>query len=146
MGILLHYFLLVSFMWMFIEGVQLYRMTLNVFSVLTTKWTLAYIALAFTVPILIVGVTVICASQFARNSWNDTASRGIINVYAGDETYYLCLNIQLSLESLLLFMYNTNRCWLTDEQWIWSFSGPVAAFLLVCSISCIFYKQYIDDI
>jgi len=97
MGILLHYFLLVSFMWMFIEGVQLYRMTMNVFSVLTTKWTLAYMALAFTVPILIVGITVICASQFARNPHkNETSFDGVKNVYAGDKTYNTFFNIYLS--------------------------------------------------
>lgn len=132
MGVLLHYFLLVSFMWMFIEGVQLYRMTMNVFNVLTTKWTLAYIALAYTIPILIVGITVICASQFARNSQNETACNGVINVYAGDETYNVCLNILLFNILSIVNVIQHIRCWLHGEQWLWSFSGPVAAFLLVC--------------
>lgn len=54
MGAMLHYFLLVAYMWMLIEGFQLYRMVKNAFDGWTTKLTIFYVLVAYTVPLLIV--------------------------------------------------------------------------------------------
>ena len=73
---LLHYVLLVSFMWIFIEGIHLYRLTKNAFEVFTTDWMRYYILLAYGGPLVIVVVTILCA----------VFTDGIIEVYSGDET------------------------------------------------------------
>lgn len=75
MGIFLQYILLASFVWMFIEGMQLGRMAINVFNVMTTKWTRVYMILAYSIPFLIVGITIISASS----------TIGVLEVYSGDE-------------------------------------------------------------
>jgi len=76
MGILLHYVLLVSFMWIFIEGIHLYLLTKNAIKVYTTNWMRYYALLAYGGPLAIVGITI----QFA------VFTEGIIEVYSGDET------------------------------------------------------------
>ncbi|EFX70253.1 hypothetical protein DAPPUDRAFT_35643, partial [Daphnia pulex] len=53
MGATLHFCLLVSFMWMGIEGVRLCRMVIYVFNLY--NWTLYYILAANIVPFIIVG-------------------------------------------------------------------------------------------
>ena len=93
MGILLHYMLLASFMWMFLEGFQLYRITLNVFDVWTKRWTIYYFVFAYTVPLIIVGTTVLISSY--RPPDEAINKTGIQQVYSGDETYYLDLNITI---------------------------------------------------
>jgi len=85
MGIFLHYILLASFMWMFIEGTQLYRMATNVFNVMTIKWTTFYIVLAYSMPLLIVGITILSASS----------AIGVLEVYSGDEMYYLVVKFHI---------------------------------------------------
>lgn len=86
MGILLHYVLLVSFMWMFIEGFQLYRMSVNVFDVWTEKWKIYNIILAYTIPFLIVCITVISANAYYEPiSEEDVVKSGILQVYSGDD-------------------------------------------------------------
>lgn len=84
MGILLHYTLLVSFMWMGIEGLRLCLMVVNVFD--RRDFTLLYMMIAYTCPLLIVGVTIVTAQL--------TLPRGVIDVYAGDETYYTHIKIR----------------------------------------------------
>jgi len=86
MGILLHYILLASFMWMFIEGFQLYRLALNVFDVWNRKWTLFYIIVAYTIPFIIVGITVLVANSLEPIVEGNSTMSGIIQVYSGDET------------------------------------------------------------
>lgn len=80
MGVLLHFFLLASFMWFFIDGLQMYRLATNVFKVLNSSiWTTYYyFALAYLVPLLVVLITEICASF---------SSIGLIGVYSGGEKY-----------------------------------------------------------
>jgi len=78
MGMVLHYFLLVAFMWMLIEGFELYRMVNHVFGASTSKLTIIYALLAYTVPLLIV-VTTILTAVFIEEDF--------LNAYAGDETY-----------------------------------------------------------
>lgn len=73
MGILLHFTLLVSFMWMGVEGVRLCRMVLYVFNL--RDWTRYYLLAAYLIPTIIVGATVLAA-------YNTT---GILQAYAGDE-------------------------------------------------------------
>ena len=89
MGILLHYFLLTSFMWMLIEGFQLYIMVVDVFR--TRKTKIHYAIVAYTVPFFIVGVTILTANSYepyetvrVNNTVNLT---GIMQAYSGDETY-----------------------------------------------------------
>lgn len=77
MGIMLHFSLLVSFMWMAIEGLRLCRMVLYVFNL--RDWTLYYVLAAYIIPFIIVSVTVLTA-EFTTT---------IISAYTGDETYGL---------------------------------------------------------
>lgn len=74
MGILLHFSLLSSFMWMGIEGLRLCRMVIYVFNL--SDWTMYYVMAAYTVPLLIVGITVLTANF----------TDGILVAYVGDET------------------------------------------------------------
>lgn len=73
MGILLHFTLLVSFMWMGIEGLRLCRMVLYVFNL--KDWTVYYVLTAYIVPFLIVSITVLTAHSKAD----------IMSAYVGDE-------------------------------------------------------------
>lgn len=75
MGILLHFSLVTSFMWMGVEGLRLCRIVLYVFNVV--DWTLYYLLAAYIVPFLVVGFTVLSAYF----------TTGITSAYAGDETY-----------------------------------------------------------
>lgn len=75
----LHYFLLVAFMWMFIEGFQLYRIVTNIFDSRTSK-TIFVVPLAYIIPLAIVIFTV-AAAMFMEGDF--------IGAYAGDETYVL---------------------------------------------------------
>lgn len=77
MGVLLHFSLLVSFMWMGIEGVRLCRMVVYVFNL--CDWTFYYVLAANLVPSIIVGTTLFVAHF----------TTGIIPAYAGDETCWL---------------------------------------------------------
>ena len=89
MGIMLHYMFLASFMWMLLEGFQLYRMSVNVFGVWTRKWTIYYALVAYTVPLFIVGVTILTANSFDTRPYNETSDfnmTGIMQAYSGDET------------------------------------------------------------
>ena len=63
-------------MWIFVEGIHIYRLTENAIKVDSTNWILYYAFVAYGVPIVIVGITVLCA----------VFSDGIIEVYSGDET------------------------------------------------------------
>jgi hypothetical protein len=74
MSVSLHFSLLVSFMWMGIEGVRLCRMVIYVFNL--CDWTLYYILVAYIVPFVIVGSTILVAYF----------TTGIIPAYVGDET------------------------------------------------------------
>lgn len=74
MGVLLHFSLLVSFMWMGIEGLRLCRMVVYVFNL--NDWTVYYVLVSYIVPFLIVTITVMTAY----------ISSDIISIYAGDET------------------------------------------------------------
>ena len=75
MGVLLHFALLVSFMWMGVEGVRLCRMVLYVFNL--RDWTRFYLTTAYLVPTIVVTVTVLTAYY----------TTGVLEAYAGDETY-----------------------------------------------------------
>lgn len=79
MGMVLHYFLLVAFMWMLIEGYQLYRIVTHVFDVLTTKLTIFYALVAYILPAVIVIATVLTATSIEDD---------FLKAYAGDETYF----------------------------------------------------------
>ncbi len=89
MGILLHYMLLTSFMWMLIEGFQLYRVVVAVFG--TKKSSIYYALVAYTVPFFIVGITVLIANSYESKEFirvNTTVIlTGIMQAYSGDETY-----------------------------------------------------------
>ncbi len=63
-------------MWIFIEGIHLYRLTENAFKVGSADWIRLYSFIAYGVPLVIVGITVLSA----------VFSEGIIEVYSGDET------------------------------------------------------------
>jgi len=92
MGILLHYMLLASFMWMLLEGFLLYRITLDVFDVWAKTWTIFYLIVAYTVPLFIVGITVLMSIYEpdeiveVYNSTEYYTRTGIMQVYSGDET------------------------------------------------------------
>jgi len=86
MGIFLHYILLASFMWMLLEGFQLYRMTVDVFDAWSRKSALYYAIVAYTVPFLIVGITVLIANSLQPIEDENMIKSGIIQVYSGDET------------------------------------------------------------
>ena len=73
-------------MWMFIEGFQLYRLAINVFDVWNRKWTLFYIIIAYNIPFVIVGITVLVANSLEPIVEDDTTKSGIVQVYSGDET------------------------------------------------------------
>jgi len=63
-------------MWIFIEGIHLYRLTKNAITVGTTNWMRYYALLAYGGPLAIVVITVLWA----------VFSDGVIEVYSGDET------------------------------------------------------------
>jgi len=63
-------------MWIFIEGIHLYRLTKDAIEVETTNWMQYYAFLAYGGPLVILFVTVLCA----------VFTDGIIEVYSGDET------------------------------------------------------------
>ena len=117
----LHYFLLVAFMWMLIEGYQLYRIVTQVFDVLTTKLTIFYVLVAYIVPAVIVIATVLTAT-FIEDDF--------LKAYAGDETYFKTYNNYLKNMHIHVVLFY-NRCWLVGD-WTWAFNGPVAAVILVC--------------
>ena len=75
MGMMEHYFLLVSFMWMLIEGYQFYRMVNNAFYARTRQWTVFYIIVAYAVPLLIFLITILVAS------FNEEV--GVLGAYTG---------------------------------------------------------------
>ena len=81
MGMVLHYFLLAAFMWMLIEGCELYRMVNQIFGTLRSKLTIIYALLAYTVPLLIVVITMLTAVFIEKD---------FLDAYAGDETYVFC--------------------------------------------------------
>jgi len=88
MGILLHYMLLACFMWMLIEGFQLYRIVVKVLG--TKKHTIQYTIVAYTVPFCIVGITILTAEsnptkEFVRGNSTVTLT-GIMQAYSGEET------------------------------------------------------------
>ena len=86
MGIFLHYILLASFMWMLLEGFQLHRMTVQVVP-WDRKSALYYAIVAYAVPFLIVGITVLVANSLQPIEEENMIKSGIIQVYSGDETY-----------------------------------------------------------
>ncbi len=89
MGIMLHYMLLTSFIWMLLEGFQLYRMSVHVFDVRARKLTIFYATVAYTVPMVIVATTVLIADSFDPIPYNETSDftmTGIMQAYSGDET------------------------------------------------------------
>ena len=61
------------------EGLQLYRISVVVLDVWTTKWNTYFVLVAYTVPLLIITATILTASFYGPN--------GIVQAYAGDETY-----------------------------------------------------------
>ena len=74
MGIILHFALLASFMWMGVEGLRLCRMVVYVFNL--KSWTLYYVLASYFVPGLVVGITILVAYF----------TIGIVPAYVGDET------------------------------------------------------------
>lgn len=77
MGMSIHYFLLVAFMWMFIDGYQLYRIVNNFFNVWTIKMTVFYVILGYTVPLLTLMLTALAASFIQGN---------VLMVYNGNQS------------------------------------------------------------
>lgn len=62
-------------------------MSVNVFDVWTAKWKMYYIISAYTVPFLIVCITVVSANALYEPIFEeDVLKSGIIQVYSGDET------------------------------------------------------------
>ena len=57
-AVLLHYFFLVSFMWMLMEGVVLYVILVRVFVTNTRRYILAYTIASYGVPLLYMGLTI----------------------------------------------------------------------------------------
>ena len=55
-AVLLHYFLLVSFMWMLMEGVFLYFALVKVFITNTKQYVLVFITVSYGLPLLYMGV------------------------------------------------------------------------------------------
>jgi len=62
-------------MWIFVEGFHLYGYTKSI-TFGMTNWIRHYVFLANGAPLVIVGITVLCAGL----------SDGIMEVYSGDET------------------------------------------------------------
>ena len=56
-AILLHYFFLVSFMWMLMEGVVLYIILVKVFVSNTKRYMLAFIIISYGLPLVYIGLT-----------------------------------------------------------------------------------------
>lgn len=75
---IVHYFLLVAFMFMLIEGFQLYEIVKHVFEAWTTKLTIIYVVVAYAVPLLILIITVVTASFVEED---------VLKVYKKYETY-----------------------------------------------------------
>ena len=76
-GIVLHLSLLVSFMWMAVEGLRLCHLVIDVFNQQKRKWTWLYLVVAYGVPSVIVGTTVLVANF---------SDGGVSFAYVGDET------------------------------------------------------------
>ena len=76
-GIVLHLSLLVSFMWMAVEGLRLCHLVIDVFNQQKRKWTWLYLVVAYGVPSVIVGTTVLVANF---------SDGGDSFAYVGDET------------------------------------------------------------
>ena len=56
-AVLLHYFFLVSFMWMLMEGVVLYIVIIRVFVSNTKQYMLAFIITSYGLPLVYLGLT-----------------------------------------------------------------------------------------
>ena len=56
-AVLLHYFFLVSFMWMLMEGVVLYVILVRVFVSNTKRYMLAFTLTSYGLPLLYMGLT-----------------------------------------------------------------------------------------
>ena len=57
-AVLLHYFFLVSFMWMLMEGVVLYIILIKVFIADTKRYILAFTMASYGIPLLYLGITI----------------------------------------------------------------------------------------
>ena len=55
-AVLLHYFFLVSFMWMLMEGVVLYFILIRVFVTNTKRYILAFTLASYGIPLLYMGL------------------------------------------------------------------------------------------
>jgi len=58
-AVLLHYFFLVSFMWMLMEGVVLYIILVRVFITNTKRYMLAFTVISYGAPLLYLGLLTI---------------------------------------------------------------------------------------
>ena len=57
-AVLLHYFFLVSFMWMLMEGVVLYFIVIKVFVTNTKRYMLFFTIASYGIPLLYLGLTI----------------------------------------------------------------------------------------
>ena len=57
-AVLLHYFFLVSFMWMLMEGVVLYIILIKVFVTKTKRYMFAFTVASYGIPLLYLGLTI----------------------------------------------------------------------------------------
>ena len=57
-AVLLHYFFLVSFMWMLMEGVVLYIILIKVFVTNTKRYILCFTIASYGIPLLYLGLTI----------------------------------------------------------------------------------------
>ena len=55
-AILLHYFFLVTFMWMLMEGVVLYLVLVRVFVHYTKRYTVAFTVVSYGLPLVYIGI------------------------------------------------------------------------------------------
>ena len=79
MGILLHFTLLVSLMWIAVEGIRMFRLTvIDIFNKKSGKWWefYFYLIFAYGIPAIVLGATILIAAL----------TTGITNAYSGDET------------------------------------------------------------
>ncbi|CAG0914465.1 unnamed protein product [Notodromas monacha] len=98
-AVLLHYFVLSSLLWMFVEALHMHQLLITVFTSSETHILLKRMLLAWGIPFLIVGITACAGSSFYISDRQDFCSISARNPYVYYVTYVVpaCLIVLMNM-------------------------------------------------
>ncbi|TRY58347.1 hypothetical protein DNTS_030970 [Danionella cerebrum] len=136
---LLHFFFLAAFTWMFLEGVQLYIMLVEVFESEYSRTKYFYLT-GYGVPAVIVAVS---AAVDYRSYGTERVIRYLFFIEGA------CLTVSVAWNTHSYSSASTpaglQRCWLRlDTYFIWSFIGPATLIIMlnVIFLGIALYKMF----